>query len=92
MSEIVNLLGNKLATILEKPEKASRGLIRLAFKDRELQEKLEANKLTLSETLKVLNGTLQERLKQIKAQNPEEISTQLKQFITKHQSIFTMSK
>ena len=92
MSEVVHILGQKLAEILEKPEPASKGLIRLAFKDRELQEKLESNKITLDDTLKVLNGTLQKRLEQIKAENPQDISAQLKDFITKHQSIFTMSK
>ncbi len=92
MSEVVKILGNNLAEILDKPSKASRGLIRLAFKDAGLKEDLDKNKVSLEKTLEVLNGSLKKRLETIKVEEPEEIVGELSNIINKYQSIFTMSK
>ncbi len=92
MSEVVKILGNNLAEIINKPPKASRGLIRLAFQDANLKEDLEKNKISLQKTLTVLNGTLKNRLEMIKAEEPEKVVEDLREIIKKYQSIFTMSK
>ena len=89
---MVNFLGKTLSNLINKPELASKGFIRFAFKDAGLSASLTQNSLDLREINNVIRNELKIRLEKLRIESVNEVVSSLSAEMTKSQAIITMSR
>jgi hypothetical protein len=88
--ELINLFGNLLSELLNKPPVACKGLFRFAIKDYEKSNDLETGEfLKFKDFEKIIGENIKSRLEAINFENIDKIISTLSEELIKFQSIFT---
>jgi hypothetical protein len=89
--ELVNLFGDLLSKVLDKPPIACKGLFRYAIKDYERKNEREPGKfLNYEDFKKIIYESIRNRLEWINFKNIDKIIPQMMDELIKHQAIFTL--
>ena len=86
MSDIIQLLGDHLATLTGKDAPAMRGLIRLALK----RDGEDASRATIDSLVSVFQTTLKDKLVKLNVANADSVIGDLIKEVRKNQSLITM--
>ena len=89
--ELVNLFGNLLSKVLDKPPIACKGLFRYAIKDYERKNEKEFGKfLNYEDFEKIISEIVRIRLEWIDFKNIDKIIARMMDELIEHQAIFTL--
>ena len=89
MENIIGIMGEIIATAINKGVTPAKGLVRLSIKEEYPNQ--GTTLLTFVQMKNVINNSLQNRLQGLGISNSKEISNELIRAITKIQSLFTLS-
>ncbi|MCP4760293.1 MAG: hypothetical protein GY870_00835 [archaeon] len=91
MSDIINILGESLSSLINNPPLSCKGLIRLAIKDAGLIDKMNSNTMNLNDLKNTIEKELKNRLVKLKIDNPDEVVKHLTKDLISNQAILLIN-
>jgi hypothetical protein len=89
-NDIINLFGNELARLIQKPPVACKGLIRFSLADFFKQKQIDEISIGYDQFLFILEQIILTRLKSVNIQNAIEVVEKMRRLVIKNQALFTI--